>query len=65
MSIVKGMMTSKEAAERLEVSNGRIRQLIANETFRSIKIGNTRLIAEQSIIDYAEVQRKGKVKGNS
>jgi excisionase family DNA binding protein len=41
---MKSEITSKEAAELLEVSESRVRQFILANRVRSRKIGNTRLI---------------------
>jgi excisionase family DNA binding protein len=42
-------MTSAEAAERLGVTPGRIRQLLASGELRSRKVGGTRLISERDL----------------
>jgi excisionase family DNA binding protein len=46
---MKSELTSKEAAELLEVSESRIRQFILANRVRSRKIGNTRLIKRVDI----------------
>jgi len=46
---MKTELTSKEAAELLEVSESRIRQFILANRVRSRKVGNTRLIKRSDI----------------
>ncbi len=47
---MNGEMTSKEAAELLDVSESRIRQIILEKRIRSRKVGNTRLIKRTDIM---------------
>jgi excisionase family DNA binding protein len=56
---MNGEITSKEAAELLNVSKSRIRQFILENRIRSRKVGNTRLIKKADIIKLA-TQRQHK-----
>jgi excisionase family DNA binding protein len=56
---MKDEITSKEAAELLEVSTGRIRQFVVKNRVRSRKIGNTRLIKRVDIENIIK-ERKGR-----
>lgn len=47
--MIEGYLTVKEAAEKLGVSDGRIRQLIAEKRLPSIKIGNSNVIKETDL----------------
>jgi excisionase family DNA binding protein len=47
---MNGEITSKEAAQLLGVTEGRIRQIILENRVRSRKIGNTRLIKRFDIL---------------
>ncbi len=56
---MNGEMTSKEAAELLDVSESRIRQFILENRIRSRKVGNTRLIKRADIMKLV-AQRQNK-----
>lgn len=64
---IPGYLTTAEAAERLNVTPGRIRQLIANEELPSIKIGGANLIPEAAFEQYERGGRRkrGWPKGKS
>ncbi len=46
---LKGFLTTKEVAERLAVSVGRIQQLIAEGRLPATKIGQTNLVKESDL----------------
>lgn len=47
--MVDGYITTKEAAERLGVSVGRVKQFVAEKRLPAEKIGNTNLIKESDL----------------
>ena len=47
---MNGEITSKEAAQLLNVTEGRIRQIILENRVRSRKVGNTRLIKRADVM---------------
>ena len=47
--MIDGYLTTKEAAERLGVSEGRVRQLIANKRLPAEKVGQTNLVKESDL----------------
>lgn len=47
--MLEGYITTKEAAERLGVSQGRIRQLVANGKLPAQKVGQTNLVKETDL----------------
>jgi excisionase family DNA binding protein len=47
--MIEGYVTTAECAERLNVSLGRIRQLVANGRLPAIKVGNTNLVKETDL----------------
>jgi excisionase family DNA binding protein len=47
--MIDGYLTTKDIADRLNVSEGRIRQLIANGRLPAIKVGNTNLVKESDV----------------
>lgn len=49
---IDGYLTTAQAAEILGVSLGRVRQLIANGTIKSEKLGNTRLMLKAEVDKY-------------
>ena len=55
-------ITSKEAAELLQVSESRIRQFILENRIRSRKIGNTRLIKRTDIMKMLDQRQTKKDK---
>ena len=54
---IKGYVTTKEAAERLRVSPGRVRQLIADGVLETVKVGATRLILIESLERHERTRR--------
>lgn len=58
MAQLEGYLTVNEAAERLSVTGGRIRQFIAENRLASIKVGNTRLIKTEDL-DTLEIKPSG------
>lgn len=46
---VEGYLTVNETATQLGVSAGRVRQLVADGTLASIKVGNLRLIQKTDV----------------
>lgn len=59
-NMLEGYLTTKEAAEKLNVSAGRIRQLIAEKRLPTIKIGNSNLIKETDLKLVEERKRTGR-----
>lgn len=53
-------ITSKEAAQLLKVTEGRVRQIILENRVRSRKIGNTRLIKRADILKMLELKEDKK-----
>lgn len=49
---IEGYLTTKEAAERLGVSEQYIRNLITDGTLESVKIGSMRFIREEVIATF-------------
>lgn len=47
--MLKGYLTTKEAAGRLGVSVGRVQQLIAAQRLSAIKVGQTNLVKESDL----------------
>jgi excisionase family DNA binding protein len=47
--MIEGYITTKEAAEKLEVSEGRIRQLVADGRLPAVKVGQTNLVKESDL----------------
>lgn len=58
--MIEGYLTTKEVAEKLNVSEGRIRQLIAEKRLPAIKIGNSNLIKETDLKLVEERKRTGR-----
>lgn len=46
---IEGFLTTKEVAERLNVSVGRIQQLIAEGRLPATKVGQTNLVRESDL----------------
>ncbi|HEY8561272.1 MAG TPA: helix-turn-helix domain-containing protein [Pyrinomonadaceae bacterium] len=63
--MIEGYLTTKEVAEKLNVSEGRIRQLIAEKRLPTIKIGNSNLIKESDLVAVQERKRTGRPKKNA
>jgi len=47
--MLEGYLTTKEVAEKLGVSVGRVKQLVAEKRLPAIKIGNTNLVKEEDL----------------
>lgn len=47
--MIEGFLTTKEAAERLGVSEGRIRQFVADGRLPAVKVGQTNLVKEADL----------------
>jgi len=47
--MIEGYITTKEAAEKLNVSEGRIRQLVADGRLPAVKVGQTNLVKESDL----------------
>lgn len=58
--MIDGYLTAKEAAEKLGVSDGRIRQLIAEKRLPTVKVGNSNLIKETDLELVKERKRTGR-----
>lgn len=52
--MIEGYLTTKEVAEKLGVTVGRIQQLVANKRLPSVKIGQTNLVKESDLSLVAE-----------
>lgn len=57
-------LTTKETAEKLGVSVGRIKQLIAEKRLPAVKVGNTNLVRETDLklIANRQIGRPRKIK---
>ncbi len=49
LDMLEGYLTTKEAAERLGVSVGRVKQFVAEGRLPAIKVGHTNLIKEKDL----------------
>ena len=58
--MIEGYITTKEAAEKLEVSEGRIRQLVADGRLPAVKVGQTNLVKESDLELVRERKRTGR-----
>lgn len=47
--MLKGYLTTKEVAQKLGVSVGRVQQFIANGRLPALKVGNTNLVKESDL----------------
>ncbi len=47
--MLDGYLTTKEVAEKLGVSVGRIKQLVAEKRLPAVKVGHTNLIKEDDL----------------
>jgi len=47
--MIEGYIPTKEAAEKLNVSEGRIRQLVADGRLPAVKVGQTNLVKESDL----------------
>lgn len=55
-------LTTKQAAEKLGVSVGRVQQLVAEKRLPSVKIGRDRFILEKDLEFVRERKRTGRPK---
>lgn len=62
--MLDGFLTTKEVAEKLNVSVGRVQQFIANGRLPAVKIGHTNLVKE-SDLSLVENRINGRPKGYS
>jgi excisionase family DNA binding protein len=60
--MIEGLITTKEAAQILNVSEGRIRQLVADGRLPAIKVGQTNLVKETDLELVRERKRTGRPK---
>ena len=58
--MIEGYLTTRETAEKLGVSEGRIRQLIAESRLPTTKIGNSNLIKESDLELVRDRKRTGR-----
>lgn len=52
--MLEGYLTTKEAAEKLGISEGRIRQFVADGRLPAVKVGQTNLVKESDLSLVAE-----------
>lgn len=64
---MEGFLTTKEVAEKLGVSVGRVQQFIAEGRLPATKIGQTNLVKESDLklVQDRKTGRPSKVKGKS
>lgn len=60
MKMLEGFITTKEAAKILNVSEGRIRQLVAEGRLPAVKVGQTNLVKESDLELVKERKRTGR-----
>lgn len=58
--MIEGYLTTKQAAEKLNVSDSRIRQLIAEGRLPTTKIGNSNVIKEADLELVRERKQTGR-----
>lgn len=63
--MLEGFITTKEAAQILKVSEGRIRQLVADGRLPAVKVGQTNLVKESDLELVRERKRTGRPKKKS
>ncbi len=63
--MLEGFITTKEAAQILNVSEGRIRQLVADGRLPAVKVGQTNLVKESDLELVRERKRTGRPKKQS
>ncbi len=63
--MLEGFITTKEAAQKLDVSEGRIRQLVAEGRLPAVKVGQTNLVKESDLELVRERKRTGRPKKQS
>lgn len=63
-SMLEGYLTTKEVAEKLGVSVGRVKQLVAEKRLPAVKVGHTNLIKENDLklVETRQNGRPSKVK---
>jgi excisionase family DNA binding protein len=64
--MLEGYLTTKEVAEKLGVSVGRVKQLIADKRLPAVKMGNTNIVKEDdlTLVEYRLNGRPHKVKND-
>ncbi len=64
---LEGFLTTKEVAEKLGVSVGRVQQFIAEGRLPATKIGQTNLVKESDLklVENRKTGRPSKVRGNN
>lgn len=60
LRMIEGYLTTRDTAEKLGVSEGRVRQLIAENRLPTTKIGNSNLIKESDLELVQERKRTGR-----
>ena len=50
--MIEGYLTTKEVAEKLGVTIGRIQQLVAEKRLNAVKVGRDNLISEKDIASF-------------
>ena len=63
--MLEGFITTKEAAQILNVSEGRIRQLVAEGRLPAVKVGQTNLVKKSDLEFVKERKRTGRPKKES
>ncbi len=65
--MLEGYLTTKEAAERLGVSVGRVKQFVAEGRLPAIKVGHTNLVKESDLklVQDRKTGRPPKAKGEN
>ncbi len=58
--MIEGYLTTREVAKKLNVSEGRVRQLIAENRLPTTKIGNSNLIKETDLELVRDRRRTGR-----
>jgi excisionase family DNA binding protein len=58
--MVEGYLTTKQVAEKLGVSEGRVRQLVAEKRLPSVKVGHTNLVREVDLELVRNRERTGR-----
>lgn len=63
--MLEGFITTKEAAQILDISEGRIRQLVAEGRLPAVKVGQTNLVKKSDLELVRERKRTGRPKKES
>lgn len=58
--MLEGFLTTKEAAQKLNVSEGRVRQLVADGRLPAVKVGQTNLVKESDLELVKDRRRTGR-----